>query len=172
MPGLKYFYISEDNKIYSVPNPSNHNDFKPIQHLKNQNALLIMLYYSTFNRKPHELIFVEFFRVTLDSEGAFKYSDKESDKIMNNTLQFIFSKPEDYLDNNNPIELPLAKSIPNLKEKQTLYEFLELKYPSLYKNAPLIVERTIASLKQSHADQVKFVKKAYKLKNKIEWFPL
>lgn len=144
MSGVKWLYISTENKIYKVPNPKN-GKFKEIKELSEQDVLKVMLYYKTKNRRPDKLVMLEFDRITLDSEGVYELTDKRQSKVLQNAFQFIYNRPQELAD---PFELPLAPKVPSNNEKIALYEYLNKKFPNLGKDAPAIVENEIGSLKK------------------------
>ncbi|MCL1694585.1 hypothetical protein [Lysinibacillus sp. BPa_S21] len=163
MSGVKWLYISKECKVYKVPNPKN-GKFKELKELSGQDVLKVMLYYETKDRKPDKLIFVEFDRVNLDSEGIYELNDERNSKVLKNAFQFIYNTPQELADNKSPFELPLAPSVPSINEKIALYEYLNKKFPNLGKNAPVVVENKICSLKKIHQEKINMIKEANKLR--------
>ncbi|MBK3495041.1 hypothetical protein JFL43_09245 [Viridibacillus sp. YIM B01967] len=147
MSGVKWLYISTENKIYKVPNPKN-GKFKEIKELSEQDVLKVMLYYKIKNRRPDKLVMLEFDRITLDSEGVYELTDKRQSKVLQNAFQFIYNRSQELANNKSPFELPLAPKVPSNNEKIALYEYLNKKFPNLGKDAPAIVENEIGSLKK------------------------
>lgn len=119
-----------------------------------------MLYYETKDRKPERLLIVEFDRIRLDTEGVYELTDEEMNKVMQNALHFIYATPQQLANSEGPVVLPVAPSIPSSKEKIALYAYLNNKIPSLGKDAPKIVENTIASLKNVHQEKIDMIKEA------------
>ncbi|MFJ8102716.1 hypothetical protein [Lysinibacillus sp. NPDC096212] len=163
MGGIKWLYISEENKIYKVPNPKN-GRFKEIKELSEQDVLKVMLYYRTKNRKPDKLVMVEFDRITLDSQGGYEVTDERNRRMLQNAFQFIYNTPQQLADSKSPFELPLAPSVPSNIEKKALYEFLNQNFPNLGNDAPAIVENAISSLKKIHQKKIDLIKEANKLR--------
>jgi len=163
MGGIKWLYISEENKIYKVPNPKN-GKFKEINELSEQDVLKVMLYYRTKNRKPDKLVMVEFDRITLDSQGGYEVTDGRKRRMLQNAFQFIYNTPQQLADSISPFELPLAPSVPSNIEKKALYEFLNQNFPNLGNDAPAIVENAISSLKKIHQKKIDLIKEANKLR--------
>lgn len=163
MGGIKWLYISKENKIYKIPNPKD-GRFKEIKELSEQDVLKVMLYYRTKNRKPDKLVMVEFDRITLDSQGVYEVTDERKKRMLPNAFQFIYNTPQQLTDNKSPFEIPLAPSVPSNIEKKALYEYLNQHFPNLGKDAPTIVENAISSLKKIHQKKVDFIKEANKLR--------
>lgn len=159
MSGVKWLYISKQNKVYKVPNPKGWK-FKEIKEISGQDVLQVILYYKTENRKPKKLEIVEFDRITLDTEGGYELTDAKTNRVLNNVFQFIYNTPQELAKRNVPFELPIAPSVPSTKEKLALYEYLNEKFPDLGKDAPLIVERTINSQKKLHQQKINMIKEA------------
>lgn len=145
MGGLKCLYISAENKIYKVPYPKN-GRFKKIKDLSEQDVLKVIVYYRTKNRKPDKLVRIEFDRITLDSNGVYEETDVRKRRMLRNAFKFIYNMPQQLSDNNSPIKLPLAHSVPSYIEKIALYEYLNQNFPNLGNDAPIIVENEIKSL--------------------------
>lgn len=71
MGGIKWLYISKENKIYKVPNPKN-GRFKEIKELSEQDVLKVMLYYRTKNRKPDKLVWLNLIELLLIQKGSMR----------------------------------------------------------------------------------------------------
>lgn len=165
MSGVRFLYISQEGKVFRVPQPKN-NRFKAVQELSDQVVLKVLLYYETEDRKPSKLLLVEFDRIQLDSEGVYELSDTEINKVIGNAFEYIFATPEEMAKSHRPFVIPLAPSLPDEIEKKALYDYLELKLPLLRKDAPLITEKTINKLNKIHEEKLTLVKEANKLRNK------
>ena len=163
MGGIKWLYISKENKIYKVPNPKN-GRFKEIKELSEQDVLKVMLYYRTKNRKPDKLVMVEFDRITLDSKGVYEVTDERQRRMLQNAFQFLYNTPQELVDTKSPFELPLAPTVPSDIEKKAIYEYLNKNLPNLGNDAPAIVENAISSLKKIHEKRINLIKEANKLR--------
>lgn len=159
MGGVKWLYISSDEKVFKVPNPK-HNRYKAVKELAGQNVMKVMLYYATKDRKPERLLIVQFDRIRLDTEGIYELTDEEMSKVMQNALHFMYATPQQLASNGGPVVLPIAPSVPTAKEKVALYAYLNSKIPSLGEEAPKIVEKTIASLKKVYQEKIDMIKEA------------
>ncbi|MCM3711483.1 hypothetical protein [Sporosarcina luteola] len=164
MSGLRFLYISQEGKVFRVPQPKN-NKFKAIRDLSGQVVLKVMLYYETEDRIPSKLLFLEFDRIQLDSEGGYELIETEINKVIGNAMEYIFVTPEEMAKRHRPFVIPLAPSLPDEIEKKALYGYLELKLPLLSKDAPFITEKTINKLKQIHDKKLTLVKEANRLRN-------
>ncbi len=162
MSGVRWLYIF-DMDVYKVPNPKNWR-FKAIKELAGQEVLKVMLHYETKNRKPYNLMLTQFNRIVLDSEGVYELNDDDEDKAMYNFINFAFTSPGELAESEAPLTIPMAPVIPLQKEKEALYGYLTEKIPSLAKDAPFIVEKTIKSLKESHEERVNLIRDAKKLR--------
>ncbi|MGE7921335.1 hypothetical protein ACQKM9_20705 [Viridibacillus sp. NPDC093762] len=151
MSGVKWLYISTENKIYKVPNPKN-GKFKEIKELSEQDVLKVMLYYKTKNRRPDKLVMLEFDRITLDSEGVYELTDERQSKVLQSAFQYINNRPQELADNKSPFELPLVPKVPSNNEKIALYEYLNKKFPNLGKDAPAIVEKVRPNSEKMYAN--------------------
>ncbi|WP_155592052.1 hypothetical protein [Lysinibacillus cavernae] len=149
MGGIKWLYISKENKVYKVPNPKN-GKFKAIKELSEQDVLKVMLYYRTKNRKPAKLVMVEFDRITLDSQGMYEVTDERQRRMLQNAFQFLYNTPQQLAENKSTFELPLAPTVPSTIEKKALYGYLNQNLPNLGNDAPAIVENAISSLNNIH----------------------
>lgn len=167
MSGIKFIYIARGEEIFKVAHPKVGKKYKGIKELSNQNVLKVMMYYETKDRKPHQLITVEFDRIRLDSGGAYELNDEEVNKRLQNAFHFMYTTPQEMANREEPFELPLAPSIPSTKEKIALYDYLNSKFPLLGKDAPMIVEKNIRALKKIHQDKINMIKEALKLRGKI-----
>lgn len=163
MGGIKWLYISKENKIYKVPNPKN-GIFREIKELSEQDVLKVMLYYRTKNRKPDKLVMVEFDRITLDSNGVYEVIDEREKRMLQNAFQFIYNTPQQLADNKSPFELPQEPSVPSNIEKIALYEYLNQNFPNLGNDAPAIVENAISSLKKIHQKKINLIEETNKLR--------
>lgn len=159
MSGVKWLYISKEDKVFKVPNPKN-NKYKAVKELAGQNVLKVMMYYETKDRKPERLLIVEFDRIRLDAKGNYELSEVKMKNVMQNALHFMYATPQQLANSEGPIVLPIAPCIPSSKEKVALYAYLNSKIPSLGKDAPKIVENTVSSLQNVHKGKIDMIKEA------------
>lgn len=162
MAGIKWLYITTNNKVFNVPQPKDFK-FKAIKELSDQEVLRVMLFYHTTDRKPTHLELIEFARITLDTDGA--YNGRDMNKIAK-LYDEAFSTPQSLAEQENPFSLPLAPVIPTLEEKNCLYDYLDKKFPLLKKTAPIIAERAISKSKQIHQGKIDKIKEASKIRKR------
>jgi hypothetical protein len=161
--GIRWLFISEDCKVFRTYEPKNH-VYKPIKELANQEVLEVILIYETKERKPYKLLQVWFDRLGLDSVGGYVVTDEARDRGLYNFIKYGFVTPEELAIREEPLTIPIAPITPSGNEKEALYKYLKEKIPALAKDAPLVVERCIKSLKQNHQNYVDLIKQAKKLK--------
>lgn len=78
MTGCRFLFISSNgDKIIKISQPKNHK-YKSVPQLANQNVLEVILFYKNKDRKPHQLLTIEFDRFRLDSNG--NYEETEVDR--------------------------------------------------------------------------------------------
>jgi hypothetical protein len=163
MSGIRWLFISEDCKVYRTYEPKNH-IFKPIKELANQEVLEVILFYETNKRKPYKLLQVWFDRLGLDFDGGYVITDEARDRGFYNFIEYGFETPEELAIREKPLTIPIAPIIPTNSEKEALYKYLKEKIPALAKDAPLVVERCIKSLKQNQQNYIDLIKQAKKMK--------
>ncbi|MCY7751759.1 hypothetical protein MOB25_00180 [Bacillus haynesii] len=165
MTGTRWIFISEDCKVFRVPQPKNL-VYKPISELSDQEVLEVILFYETKDRKPSKLLTVQFNRLRLNSSGKYEMNDEDTRRSMHNFFEFGMATPEDIAKRDRPLALPIAPVVPLASEKEALYLYLKEKLPSLAEDAPIVVEKVIQFLKQTHQKHIKLIKQAKKLKEK------
>jgi hypothetical protein len=163
MSGIRWLFISEDFKVYRTYEPKNH-VYKPIKELASQEVLEVILFYETNERKPYKLLQVSFERLGLDSTGGYVITDDARDRGFYNLTNYAFATPEDLASSEEPLAIPIAPITPSSSEKKALYKYLKEKLPSLAKDAPLVVERCVNSLKQNHQNNIDLIRQAKRLK--------
>lgn len=163
--GLRFFYISGEVKIYSIPIPKRF-VYKAIPELANQLVLEVNLFFETLNRKPWRLLNVSFDRIQLDENGQYTVTDEEVHKGMYNFNTFAYTTAEELSNRDIPLPIPKAIVIPDPKEKEVLVKYIKQKYPALWKNSADVIERSIRSRIASHSELVDMVKKASAIRRK------
>ena len=164
MSGIRFLFISKDNKVFRTSQPKNL-VYKPILELAEQEVFEVILYYETKERKPNKLLTVWFNRLKLDSAGGHVVSDDTRKRaFFNYSVYGGFVTAEELANSDQPLAIPVAPVIPTVKEKEALYAYLKDKSPPLFKDAPFIVEKRITALKVTHQNNIDLMKRASKLK--------
>lgn len=163
MSGVKWFYISNEGKIFNVPQPK-HWVFKPILELANQWVLEVCLYYETKNRKPAHLISISFDRIKLDNKGQYRLTSDETNMKLRDFLEYGFTTAEELSKKTDPWSIPDAPIIPNQNEKDALIQFLKSQYPLLWNGCPQIIEKEIIQKEAIHKKKLELIRRAIKLK--------
>lgn len=151
------FHISNNNEIYKVPK-SYYDESKTIIQLANTTILEIVLFYEVLNRKPQELINIEFNRCKINS--MTNIVDRNDSSAIKNFINYSLCTADE-LSLRQEIPIPRAHTVPTEKEKQVLYDFLKNKYPVLWNNCPYITESHIKKLNEILAEYKELVKQAY-----------
>ena len=155
MIGCRYLLIS-DNKVIKIPRPKD-SKFRFVPQLANKKVLEVILFYENKDRKPYQLLMVEFDRFRFDSNGIYEETDTDRRRALHNF--FEFGIPSSLIkDEDRPISIPVPPIIPTDVEKELLYSYLTVKMPSLAKDAPYIVENRIRSLKDKYAEFIRIAK--------------
>lgn len=115
----------------------------------------------------YKLLFVEFDRIKLDSEGAYEFNDKDTSRAMYNFNNFAYHSPEDLAKSGEPLKIPLAPILPLERKKEALYNYIIEKIPALAADAPIIVENKIVSLKNNHEENINLFKEVQILRRKV-----
>ncbi|MBS4022978.1 MAG: hypothetical protein KGZ79_11275 [Dethiobacter sp.] len=159
MPGIKFLYITSEGKVYTIPTP-NDSTYKAIPELGNSSVLMVNLYYETKNRKPWRLIRVGFDRIQLEEHGQYVLTTQERHDKFYNFNMFGFMTVEELSKGDEPLPIPKAPDIPTAKEKIALINFIRSKYPALWENSPLAVEKAIEFNINAHSKLINMVKEA------------
>ncbi|WP_442601836.1 hypothetical protein [Paenibacillus sp. KN14-4R] len=161
MTGCRYLFISSNgDKIIKISQPKNHK-YKPIPQLANENVLEVILLYENKDRKPHQLLTVEFDRFRLDSNG--NYEETEADRIRAFHNFFAFGMPillEDVEVDDKPLPIPVAPIVPTDSEKRSLYNYINEKLPNLAVGAPYVVESKIKASREKYEEFKNMAKKS------------
>ncbi|WP_373844437.1 hypothetical protein [Clostridium sp.] len=163
MTSYMILHITDDYKVYKISKRIYEMN-KSILKLANQNLLQVMLIYDTYNRKPHKLIKVEFNRITLNSD-SFIVHDENLFEFENNTVDYMFSDANK-LSLLDKIPLPRAPVIPSQYEKNSLYKFINEKYPIFYIPCTYLTEKYIKDKNNIYNENKKLVLTAYANKTK------
>ncbi|QNK55160.1 hypothetical protein [Paenibacillus sp. PAMC21692] len=159
MIGCRYLFLSKGDKIIKIPQPKNHK-YKSVPQLANQDVLEVILYYKNKDRKPHELLAIEFDRFHVDSNGIYEETDTDRKRALHNF--FAFGMPNLLEEKENHLVIPVAPIIPTDNEKRLLYRYLNEKLPDLAVVAPQVVESKIKASREKYEE---FKRVAKKLKN-------
>ncbi|MDU6361720.1 MAG: hypothetical protein E6590_17450 [Clostridiales bacterium] len=163
MPGNLYLYIGEKDKVYKVSYKKD-GKYNSITEIANEKVLLIAINYSTANRKPLNAQHISFDEIQLNDTGGFEYTSEEIERRLYNFNNYGFMNAE-MLSKQDIISLPKSIIIPQNRQKQLLYKYIEQKYPQLMKSLPFLVEQHIRECKQVDLEHKLLVKQAMKLKN-------
>lgn len=164
MPSTMCFYISKDGGVYRRPVP-NSDIYKPFISLANQEILMVLIHSETINRKPTRVDLISFDRFKLDSKGSFKYNRKEMKDRSYNFIHFGFADEKE-LSRREEIPIPKAPVVPTREELDSLYKYINDKYPVLSESLKICMNRHIDTIKKHHEELKTMVKRAYALKEK------
>lgn len=167
MSGVKWLYISEDTKVYALPNPKQ-DDFKPVPELANKNVLMISIGYETLNKKPYKFTSIQFDRVSLDCAGKFILTDEIIHAKMRNFLEFGSETPKSLSERETPLSIPDAPILPSEKELVTLKEYLKNNYSALFANSYNIIANEIKRKNEIHQKYLMILKEAAKIRNRSD----
>jgi hypothetical protein len=165
MSGVKWLYISEDAKVYALPNPKQ-NDFKPVPELANKNVLMISVGYETHNKRPYRLISIQFDRVSLDHSGKFILTDEIVQSKLRNFLEFGSETAESLSIREEPLPIPDAPILPNEKEIEALKEYLKINYPALFEYCDYMIAIEIERQDVIYHKNLMILKEAAKIRNR------
>lgn len=170
MSGSRRIFISESLKVYRVSQSKGH---KGIIELANQTVLEVFFYYETFERKPSNLLAINFDRLKLDSNGQYHFTDEEMAKKTRNLIIFgLFQTAEDLSKGSSPLPIPTAPVIPTRSEKEIILKYMKEKFPKLYVNGCYILEQQIRKLNERYDLDKKMVKEASELRYKVKREPV
>lgn len=167
MSGIKFLYITGEGEVYPIPTPKD-SVYKVVPKLANESVLEVNLFYETKNRRSWRLIHVGFDRIQLDKYGQYTMTDEETSKSFFNFIHFGFATVKELTEREEPLAIPKAPVIPNVKEKVALISFIKRKCPFLWENSPQVVEQSIKSRQNQHSELISMVKKASLNKRKNE----
>ncbi|WP_141722844.1 hypothetical protein [Cellulosilyticum sp. I15G10I2] len=159
-------FLTKNNHIYKIPSPKNYR-YKAIAELSNQEILYVLIYYSTINRKPSEVLEVSFDRIQLALEGQYEYTNNEMDMHLYNFNNYAYMDAK-RLAEKEIIPLPKALITPKDIEKQALYQYIKEKYPVLMKSLPLMIEKHIKKCSCIDQEHRKLVRDALAIKNRVK----
>lgn len=71
----RYLFVSSEGKVVKIARPKDHK-YKSVPQLAGEDVLEVILYYRNKDRKPHQLLMVEFDRFHLDSHGNYEQTEK------------------------------------------------------------------------------------------------
>jgi hypothetical protein len=163
MTGIMCLYITGDCEVHKIPIP-NGKVYKPIPTLADEEVLFTMLYYETINKKPSKLILANFDRFQLDSNGSYELTIDEIKKRYYNFDNYGFINAE-LLSKENCLQIPQATILPTANEKNSLYNYIKEKYPSLWSNFTETLECYIQNCIHKDLELKELVKKASILRN-------
>jgi hypothetical protein len=157
MTGFMNLYITKNCEVHKIPIP-NGKVYKPVPVLADQEVLFTLLYYETINRKPSNLIMVNFDRFQLNSDGGYQLTIDEIKKRCYNfdNYAFIYDK---LLSEKNCLQIPQATILPTNNEKVALYDYIKEKYPSLWNNFPQALQCYIQNCLDRDLELRRLVKK-------------
>ncbi|MDN7246373.1 hypothetical protein QWY16_04200 [Planococcus shenhongbingii] len=164
MTGIRRLFLANDQRVFKVAHSQDEGN-EGIEELANQRVLEVILYYETRNKKPYDLLVVEFDRLVLSSEGKEAGTCKEERIKRHHFFGIGFKTAEDLAAKKSPLSLPSAPIVPTLKEKEALYKYIEENLPSLSLEAPLVLEMNLKRLQLIYQNQVKLIKEAMKIRN-------
>ncbi|EES73360.1 MULTISPECIES: hypothetical protein [Paenibacillus] len=166
MTGCRYLFISSNgDKIIKISQPKNHK-YKSVPQLANQNVLEVILFYKNKDRKPHQLLTVEFDRFRLDSNGNYEETEVDRKRAFHNF--FAFGMPsllEEVEVDDKPLPIPVAPIVPTDSEKRSLYSYINEKLPNLAAAAPYVVESKIKASREKYEEFKTIAKKS---KNRLK----
>lgn len=162
MTGCRFLFITGGDKIIKISQPKN-NRYKSVPQLANQDVLAVILYYENKDRKPDQLLTVEFNRFRLDSDGNYEVTEADRKREFHNFL--AFGMPSLLEEGDKPLPIPVAPIIPTDTEKKLLYSYINEKLPNLAADAPYVVERRIKAMKEKYEE---FKSMAKKSKNRLK----
>jgi|SRR5690625_1784666 len=155
----KFICLLED-EMYEIPvyKMKDSKMFKP--ELANQTVIMMTIIYETKNRRPNELLHVEFSKPTFDENGVYDYGAESTSDRMSVMLEYVFAPL--LSEEVDVLPIPPAPVIPTKKEVEVFKKYLNEKYSNLLLNSPDIIERCVAQSKQRHKEQIEIMKKSHK----------
>ncbi|MEX3625402.1 hypothetical protein [Viridibacillus arvi] len=155
---FKLFFVQNSNVI-EIPAKKLNNHILEHPKLSDQSGLLVSLFYKTLERKPHEIVHIEFDRITFDNKGVYRYSEQTLAEQFHIKLKYAMS---DLMVESTLLPLPIAPDIPNKEELHSIKVFLNNKYSVLLERTPFAFETVISNLKEIHEKHIYLMKKSHK----------
>jgi hypothetical protein len=164
MTGCRYLFLSKGDMIIKIPQPKKHK-YKSVPQLANQDVLEVILYYEIKDRKPVKLLTVGFDRFRLDTDGNYEETEADRKRAFHNFFAFGIPSLFNEVEEDKPLQIPIAPIIPTDNEKRILYSYINEKLPNLATEAPYVVESKIRASREKHEE---FKNMAKKSKNRLK----
>ncbi|WP_256720885.1 MULTISPECIES: hypothetical protein [Paenibacillus] len=117
----RYLFVSSEGKVVKIARPKDHK-YKSVPQLAGEDVLEVILYYRNKDRKPHQLLMVEFDRFHLDSHGNYEQTEEDRKRAFHNFLSFGMANLLEGIEvEDKPLPIPVAPIIPTTAEKRSLY---------------------------------------------------